>query len=925
MRTLQHLVGACSLAVAGLALGVSPAWSAEFWLQARPLVAAEYPAGVPPTVPMWGYASCVGGFATCATAAASVPGPQLVVPPGDTTGLTIHLRNSLPPGLTVPTMTSIVIPGQREIAANGANLMVPVMFPGQPSPHGPGVTRTRIRSFTHETAPGQDVDYVWSNLEPGTYLYHSGTHSQVQVQMGLYGSVRRDAAAGQAYPGEPYASQVTLLFSEIDPALHVAVMGGGTVPDTAPPLVVPAYGTPPMTSTIDYQPKYFLINGAPYSAAALPIPAGRMGQRVLLRLLNAGLESHVATLLGGRFQVIAEDGNEFVYKRDQYETLLPAGKTMDVIWVPATGADYSFYDRRNRAGMLVKLTADGAPIIRSTPLLTATVNVLYTYDMNATDLDLPIVYALRGANPAGLTIDPGTGLVSWTPTEAQVGPQRVQLQATDATGAITQHDFTVLVNGPPIITSTPPLTALVGVPYVYTIVAEDPDLPIEYDPHGQPGTGFPQGMSVGISSGVVTWTPTLAQVGPQLVQLQATDGVGMITEQNFTVVVNDGPPVIAALPAPSLTATVDVPYTYDMNATDGNLPITYALRGANPAGLAINATTGLVTWTPTQAQGGPQLVQLQATDLTGLTSQLNFTVVVNAAPVITSTPPLRAQVGVPYVYTIVAVDPQGPVEYDPHGQPGSGFPVGMTVGTLSGVVNWTPTLAQAGPQLVQLQAIDATGLIAEQNFTVVVNDGPPVITTVPAPPSSTAVAGVPYALDLNTTDRDTPIVYALRGANPAGLTINASTGLVTWTPTQAQMGTTQTVQLQATDAAGLTSQLNFTVNVLAPISFSPATLSYNLAPGVGTQSLTLTITNRTNAARAVTWREFNINNQEAPLPWLGPNEPNLTIPANGSATITLTATRGPRVPGTYTGTGRLRTTFGGVTYDQFVPVTMLLR
>ena len=77
MRTLKDLVRAGSLVVAGLALGVSPAWSAEFWLDARPLVGAENPAGIPQAVPMWGYASCDSSW-TCV--AASVPGPQLVVP-----------------------------------------------------------------------------------------------------------------------------------------------------------------------------------------------------------------------------------------------------------------------------------------------------------------------------------------------------------------------------------------------------------------------------------------------------------------------------------------------------------------------------------------------------------------------------------------------------------------------------------------------------------------------------------------------------------------------------------------------------------------------------------------------------------------------------------------------------------------------------
>ena len=623
MRTLQHLVRACSLAVAGLALGVGPAWSADVWLEARPLVGTEYPAGIPATVPMWGYASCGNAFSNCA--AASVPGPQLVVPVGDTTGLTIHLRNSLPTGLTVPDMTSIVIPGQRD------NGMVPVMFPPENSPHGAGEPdRVRMRSFTHETPQGQARDYVWSNLEPGTYLYHSGTQAQVQVQMGLYGSVKADAAAGQAYAGQAYASEVTLLFSEIDPALHVAVAGGGTLES----VVVPPYGTPPMTSTINYQPKYFLMNGAPYSASTLPICAGKVGERVLLRLLNAGLESHVATLLGGQFQMIAEDGNALAYGRDQYETLLPAGKTMDAIWVPEASGIYSIYDRRNREGMLAKLEIEGPPVITSTPPLTGQVGVPYTYDMNAIDCNLPIDYEMHDANPAGLRINLTTGLVQWTPTAAQAGNQVIQLQAMDATGLITEQNFTVVVNdGPPRITTTPLLIADVGLLYTYDMNVTDLDLPIAYALRG----ANPAGLTIDVTTGLVSWTPTAAQLGNQIAQLQATDAMGLVTEQNFTIVVHDGPPVITTTPL--LIADVGVLYTYAMHATDLDLPIYYEPWGTtNPAGLTIGFTTGLVQWTPTAAQVGNQVIQLQATDATDLVTEQNFTVVVNnVPPVITST------------------------------------------------------------------------------------------------------------------------------------------------------------------------------------------------------------------------------------------------------------------------------------------------
>ena len=189
-------------------------------------------------VPMWGYAQCNDAtFTSCGQPA--VPGPLLTVPAGDTT-LAIHLNNQLPVG------TSIVIPGL-------TTALVPVKTAAD------SLGRQRMMSFNAVTAVNATGVYSFTGLKPGTYLYHSGTQPQVQVQMGLYGGVTMNAmdpatgVQGQAYSGVPFNSDVVLLFSEIDPALHAAVAGGNYGPGK------------PVTSTFDYKPKYFLINGESYT------------------------------------------------------------------------------------------------------------------------------------------------------------------------------------------------------------------------------------------------------------------------------------------------------------------------------------------------------------------------------------------------------------------------------------------------------------------------------------------------------------------------------------------------------------------------------------------------------------------------------------------------------------------------------------
>ena len=221
---------------------------------------------------------------------------------------------------------------------------------------GPRASLTqRVRSFTQETARNNTGVYIWSGLEPGTYLYHSGTHPALQVQMGLYGGLKKDVASGQAYPGVPYDRDVTVFFSEVDTALHLAVAADNYGPGKA------------VTSTFDYKPRYFLINGASYPDTQPLLVTGTTGEKVLLRFLNAGLETHVPMLNGLSMSLVAEDGNKYPYAKDQYSLLLTAGKTSDAVltW-PGGNSQYAVFDRRLRltngaasgGGMLAYLTVD---------------------------------------------------------------------------------------------------------------------------------------------------------------------------------------------------------------------------------------------------------------------------------------------------------------------------------------------------------------------------------------------------------------------------------------------------------------------------------------------------------------------------------------------------------------------------------------
>lgn len=451
MKTIKGIRSALPGLAAAALCAAMPAHAVSYAMKATAFV-ETLPDGTPVT--MWGYrlsvpnptATQIDNLAaqTPATNTFFSPGQALIVPPGDNT-LTITLINGLPAGQ----LTSLVIHG----LVNGSN---PV-FATAPDASGtvctPGTgtladqRACRLRSLTQEAPNGGRAVYTFTDIKPGTYLYQSGTHPQVQVQMGLSGMMSKEAdlvgtqryAYGSAgAQTAPFQNEVKLIFSEIDANIHAAVAAGTF-----------------SGSTVDYQPTHYRLhrynpgNGNPIlirstydSTGALTgnqtfaVPAE---QPLLIRMANAGLTSRAPLLRDGHWTLVGEDAKPYPYPREQAALLLPAAKTTDALITPhvlasattATEADIVVFDRRG--GTVT--TADGrlngdymrlrVDTVNAIPLLdlsamsnTGTQGVAYNGSVMGSGAVAPLSYSLPQA-PAGMTINASTGVITWTPTNAQ--------------------------------------------------------------------------------------------------------------------------------------------------------------------------------------------------------------------------------------------------------------------------------------------------------------------------------------------------------------------------------------------------------------------------------------------------------------------------------------------------------------------------
>ena len=313
--------------------------SASFALTARPGYILT-PDGN--SIFMWSYANGNDPF--------QYPGPNLCVNQGDKVTITLHN--------TLPAATSIMFPGMQKVNADGV------------------LTKPDFanKTLTKPAAPAGSVTYTFTATDPGTYMYESGTDSELQVRMGLVGALvvrpRGPVPAGSppntlgpVLADRAYADTWTQfnpghehihVLSEVDPNQHQAIEQGATSYDL----------------TL-YHPHYYFINGRsfpdtispnyaahlpsqPYSAlvhmtpqdGANPLPA-------LVRYINAGPVTYPFHPHSNHEKEIGMDGRELVNPAvaatgasgdtsiDRFGIVVPPGQTIDTqfVWKDAQGWD----------------------------------------------------------------------------------------------------------------------------------------------------------------------------------------------------------------------------------------------------------------------------------------------------------------------------------------------------------------------------------------------------------------------------------------------------------------------------------------------------------------------------------------------------------------------------------------------------------
>jgi hypothetical protein len=355
------------------------------------------------------------------------------------------------------------------------------------------------------------------------------------------------------------------------------------------------------------------------------------------------------------------------------------------------------------------------------------------------------------------------------------------------------------------------------------------------------------------TNGIITWTPTEAQ-GPGVfaVTTIVSDNANppLSATNTFLVTVNEvNTPPSLTLP-PDQTINEMVPWTASATALDGDLPpntLTFELV-SGPPGLTVDSV-GLIAWTPTAGQGpGSYLITVRVFDngVPSLAATNSFTLTVaevNTAPVLTLPASQTISELVLWTGMASAIDADLPPNLLTFELVAG--PAGLNVGP-DGSITWTPAENQ-GPStnVVTVRVYDngSPSLAATNSFTLVVaeTNTAPVLSL---PPDQSILETVAWTANATATDPDLPanLLTFERVAGPVGLTV-ASNGVISWTPSEAQGPSTNTVTVRVFDdgVPSLAATNSFTIIVLESNLPPVLPLQTNLAI-VGIQTITVTNT-----------------------------------------------------------------------------------
>jgi hypothetical protein len=298
-----------------------------------------------------------------------------------------------------------------------------------------------------------------------------------------------------------------------------------------------------------------------------------------------------------------------------------------------------------------------------------------------------------------------------------------------------------------------------------------------------------------------------------------TDGSGnpMVNNYVWTLTTTAASSGLTISPTTLSNATANSAYSATISASGGSGTYTFAVTaGSLPSWLTLNGSTGVLSGTATTT--GSSTFTITATDshTSGLTGSQAYTLTVIAASSLTLAPVTlgNATANSAYSATISATGGSGTYTF---AVTNGNLPSWLTLNGTTGLLSGTPTTMGSSSFAITATDAHTSSLTGSQAYTLTVNAASS-LTVAPATLAN-ATVNTAYSATLSATGGSGTYTFAVTtGTLPSWLTLNATTGVLSGTPSATG---TSNFTITATDAANssLTGSQAYalTVNSATPV------------------------------------------------------------------------------------------------------------
>jgi hypothetical protein len=286
--------------------------------------------------------------------------------------------------------------------------------------------------------------------------------------------------------------------------------------------------------------------------------------------------------------------------------------------------------------------------------------------------------------------------------------------------------------------------------------------------------------------------------------VQDTFCISYVVTVSGMIALNDGGNTLGLGPATLPGGTVGTAYSQNVFASGGSGPYTYSVAsGSLPTGLSLNASTGAITGTPSVE--GSFSFDITAVDANLCGARRSYTILICGVVTLSPATLPGGTAGTAYSQAVSASGGVSPYAYS---ITTGALPTGLSLNASTGAITGTPTTS--GTFNFTITAADANLCAGSHAYSIVI--ACPTITVSPATLPNGSVTSA-YSQTVSGSGGTAPYTFAVTaGSLPTGLSLNASSGAITGTPT---VTGPFSFDITATDANACTGTTSYTVNINA--------------------------------------------------------------------------------------------------------------